>query len=601
MLLLLLTVLSLLLPAPVLAQAAQTVDLGQVDPEDGQLQRVLGSVGQGNRGVPVAGGFDCDGDGFPDTAMAAMTASPLGRNGAGQVFLVFGDGTTQGTQPTQGTHENVLAFIGAATSEAAGSELWMDDVTGDGLGDLLIARQNHDPGGRPGAGALTIVVGGQALRDFDESVPVDLADDPALMSLTLATFVGPHEAARLGIWMRTGDVTGDGIADLVVGADQFDLPAELHRGTAYVIRGGAHLAADQIVDLAAFGTPGFAATGLDGHVARLSPPAAPNPSHFHFGATCQIADLDGNGRAEVAIAAALFRAGAGIPAAGTSEVPHSNGGSTDGTLYIVWDDNFPVGAWPSGYAFDVDLSPGTHSIIDGGAANREFGEELLGGLDYDADGTADLFVGDIVGDLSGQNRLDSGAGHVLYDAAKLAGLVFDLDDIATLNPPVVMTTFLGAVAGDFAADTAATGDFDGDGIADLALSSPHADPLGRNNAGTFHVFFGRFGPWPATIDLAAPPPPSAARLSELYGANGDAGIDSGDVLGYSAAAADLTGDGRDELITNEMLGNGAGIDEGNLILVNGQLIAVPAQIPALPVWGALALASLLGAAGAART
>ena len=34
--------------------------------------RVHGSEGHGGRGVPVAGGFDCDGDGNNDIAMAAF-------------------------------------------------------------------------------------------------------------------------------------------------------------------------------------------------------------------------------------------------------------------------------------------------------------------------------------------------------------------------------------------------------------------------------------------------------------------------------------------------------------------------------------------------
>ncbi|NIS34891.1 MAG: hypothetical protein GWN79_21355, partial [Actinobacteria bacterium] len=39
--------------------------------------------------------------------------------------------------------------------------------------------------------------------------------------------------------------------------------------------------------------------------------------------------------------------------------------------------------------------PGSHTVLYGGADNRKFGEELAGGGDYDADGRADLFVGDL--------------------------------------------------------------------------------------------------------------------------------------------------------------------------------------------------------------
>jgi hypothetical protein len=108
-----------------------------------------------------------------------------------------------------------------------------------------------------------------------------------------------------------------------------DLFGPSHHGAVYLIRGGAHLAATQTVDLAAFG-----AGALDGHVARVDAPAA--STHFHFGATLTIADLDGNGRAELIAAAALNRASAVLLA---DEAPagsaHATGGTPDGTVYVA--------------------------------------------------------------------------------------------------------------------------------------------------------------------------------------------------------------------------------------------------------------------------
>ncbi|MCG8588736.1 MAG: hypothetical protein MJE66_05545 [Proteobacteria bacterium] len=541
-------------------------------PTTAGLARVLGSVGTGAFGVPVAGGLDSNDDGFPDFAVAAMLADPNGRTDAGLVFLVFGDGTVSGSIDTALASTRVLEIWGAATSEHTGSEIWLDDVTGDGLADLLIARQDHTPSaGRSGAGALSIVVGGEGLSDLaDALAPLDLAA-PAV-GVTVTTLVGADAHDRLGIWMRTGDVTGDGIADLVVGADQESRPGEFRSGAIYVIRGGPELAAGGTVDLADFG-----ATALAGHVARITPP--PGATRFHFGATCQIADLDGNGRAEVLAAAALNRAGASLlPAGSAPGASEGTGGSTDGTLYIVWDDNFPAGEWDDGFSFSVDGAPDDVTIVDGGTRNVAFGEEILGGLDYDDDGNADLFVGDIVGDLSGaRNR--SGSGHVLYDAASLRGLSFDLD-----SPPAGLrtTVFLGASANNIAGDTATHGDYDGDGIDDLVFTSPHSSANRRRDAGIVHVVYGQVGPWPTTVDLrhANLPAPSELRYVEVWGARGTAGFDSGDVLGYSAATGDIDGDGQDDLIVNEMLGNGAtpaARDTGNLIVVSGTTLdaAVP--------------------------
>ncbi len=560
------TALILLLASPCPAQPVRSIDLAQVDTAEGELRRVHGWTGSGVLGVAVAGGQDCDGDGRADYAMASLLASPLGRTRAGEVYLVFGDGTTSGTIDTGVVQPEVLRILGSSELETAGSELWIDDVTGDGIGDLLIARQNYRPDDqRPGAGALTIVAGGPALRMLAESLePLDLAAVGPELAMT--TFTGAAALDRLGIWMRTGDVSGDGIHDIVVGADQDSAGGSHHGGATYVIRGGAALTNAGRIDLASFGS-----TALAGDIARIEPPAP--ASEFHMGATCQVADLDGNGRAEVLTAAALNRAGASVAPAGTDPSDtHGAGGAVNGELYIVWDDNFPSGPWPAAYTFTIDQAPGTVSILRGATPNVSFGEEILGGLDYDNDGTPDLFVGDIVGDFS-RERIGSGSGHLLYNAATLGGREIEL---GALPVDLRMTTFLGAAARDIAADTALHGDFDGDGIDDLAFSSPQADPLARSNAGAVHIFLGKAGGFPALIDLASPPPSAEVALVEIVGASGRAGEDRGDTLAYSAAAGDVDGDGRIDLITNEMKGNGiapTALDVGNLVVVSGDLVA----------------------------
>ena len=103
--------------------AQVNIDLLGFPTSNGSLRRVLGSAGDGSVGVPVAGGFDCDGDGHVDVAMAAMLADPLGRADAGEVYLSFGDGSITGTVDTAMVQESVLRFAGEAASEHAGSEI----------------------------------------------------------------------------------------------------------------------------------------------------------------------------------------------------------------------------------------------------------------------------------------------------------------------------------------------------------------------------------------------------------------------------------------------------------------------------------------------
>ena len=351
------------LASGVFAQPARVIDLATFGTPAGELTRIFGSsqvVGgapaSGAFGVPVAGGGDLDDDGFEDFVFSSVVAAPLGRVGAGEMIVVFGDGTFGGTLTTAGFGDNRLKIAGQHTEEVAGVEVEIADVTGDGVGDLLIGRQNHTPEmGRPGAGALTILVGGPELRDHAEGgTYLDLGAIPA--ALTVTTFIGAASYDRLGIWMRAGDVDGDGIKDIAVGADEVDATVDVtqNSGAVFVLRGGSHLAADQTVDLADFGTMDFPGT-LAAHVAKIKPPTGSNK--FHFGATCQIGDLDGDDKGEVIGAAALNRSSAGLrltgAPAGTGE---AGGGAPQGDVFIAWGDLFPSTDWASGYTIDLGTS-----------------------------------------------------------------------------------------------------------------------------------------------------------------------------------------------------------------------------------------------------
>lgn len=573
-----------LLTAPV-AFSAPTLTLDLASPPPGaNITRVHGHGGNntGLAGVPVCGGFDCDGDSHRDFSFAQFQANPLGRTLAGEVTVIFGDGTIGGTKDSALTQAGMLIIAGDQPWETTGSEAWMDDITGDGLGDLLIGRQNYtlqSPSLRPGAGALTVLVGSPAWKTHAATLTkLDLRTPPP--ALQLITFVGPAAYDRLGIWMRTGDITGDGIADMIIGADEADAagqPVSHNQGAVFVVRGGPHLLdSPAIIDLATFGTPSFP-DNLKGHVARIDPPAG--SANFHFGATIQVADLDNNRRAEVIIASTINRTGASIKLPGApAGTGVATGGSPDGTVFIIWDENFPPGPWPANHRFTATAPPfGDYSRIDGDTAAQSFGEELIGGLDFSGDAFPDLMIGDLVADSNSRNN--SGRGYVFYNAGNLRGLDFKLN-LSALPPGIRLTTIDGPVTNAISADTVLQGDFDGDGIDDLAIGNPHDNPGSRPNAGSVHVFYGQAGGWPASIDLlpANLPGPGTMRIAFIQGALGSSGSSDGDTLCYSAAAGDINNDGRPDLLVNEMAGNGFGgtpWNVGNLLVIDAAALLAP--------------------------
>ncbi|MEQ1567651.1 MAG: FG-GAP repeat protein, partial [Myxococcota bacterium] len=533
-------------------RSASVLDLALLDPEAGGLRRLHGYAEErGSFGVPVAGGADLDGDGYPDVALSAMRAGPGGVEGAGRVSVWFGDGTVSGVADAF-DDPDVLSIEGVEPQETAGSEIWMGDVTGDGLGDLLIARQNAGPNGVVGAGSVSIVAGDPGLRDLDALVLSP--DAPGVLTLA-----GDQVYGRVGIWVRAGDATGDGVDDLLIGADQEDG----HRGAVWLVEGGPWLTSPGTVVL---GAPG----PLEGHALRIEGPAL---DEAHFGGTVNLGDIDGNGKADLFVGATLNRAGADLEPAADGGETHGSGGVPHGRVYVIPDAAFGPPPWSAGWS--VESPPAPLTTLTGANLDNNFGEELVGGYDWDADGEADLFVGDLTGDRSGEQRAFSGCGVVVWSIARHAGRSLSLED-----PPADLETtlILGADGRDIFSDTAGAGDIDGDGIDDLMSTSPDAEPGEREGAGTATVLFG--GPrWPARIDLkdGRLPGDPALRVLSVWGALGTTSShDYGDMLAYSGAVADIDGDGRADLVVNEMLGNGLQPlteDVGNLVVISGAVAA----------------------------
>ncbi len=271
-------------------------------------------------GGSVASAGDVNGDGYADVLVGAL--------GAGAAYLYLGSANGIGATPTPLAGGGSGGMFGISVASAG-------DVNGDGYGDVLAG------GSRIGStGAAYLYLGS--------------ANGLSTSPLVIASPVSGSNAVNAGFGYAVasaGDVNGDGLADVVIGAIGANSPS----GAAYVYLGSAS---------GALGPP----VTLDGG----------SDETFLFGESVAAAgDLNGDGFGDVVVAtggndvvggAYVFLGGAGgirTPAAGYMEV----GGSLDTTVAGAGDVN------GDGFADIVAGAPwaaggvGGVAILFGGGAN----------------------------------------------------------------------------------------------------------------------------------------------------------------------------------------------------------------------------------------
>jgi hypothetical protein len=210
-------------------------DAGPVDlksPGAGAF-RISGADGD-RAGSAVGAVGDFDGDGRPEVLVGAPSASPGGRPGAGRVLIVLSAGRT-GNVNLASPGTGVVEIDGAAAGDAVGSAVaGLPDVNGDGRPDVAVGapRAFADPTAGP-AGAAYLVYSppppaGAAVP------PVDLAALDPQRGAALFGSAGDMAGTALA---SVGDLGGDGVADLAVGAPYASPFGRSHAGAVYVVDG----------------------------------------------------------------------------------------------------------------------------------------------------------------------------------------------------------------------------------------------------------------------------------------------------------------------------------------------------------------------------
>jgi hypothetical protein len=186
---------------------------------------------QSSLGASVSSAGDVNGDGFFDLVVGAP--------GAGQVYAYFG--SRKGLPDSPGWTGN-----GAATDLFGSAVAGGGDVTGDGFDDLLVGV----PGFRGGAGDT-----GQVLL---------FPGSPAGPSSALLHVTGEDRpSARFGAALAiVGDVTGDTVADFLVGAPGMEERTGDGKGKVFLYAGGPSLKAPMAASWSAFGPRASGGFGL---------------------------------------------------------------------------------------------------------------------------------------------------------------------------------------------------------------------------------------------------------------------------------------------------------------------------------------------------
>ncbi len=475
-------------------EANNTIELSSLDGSNGFV--INGIDAYDNSGVFVNNAGDINGDGIEDLIIGASGADSNGNLYGGESYVIFGNSngfdSTLELSDLDGSNGFVINgmdafdYSGVAVSNAG-------DINGDGIEDLIIGAFGAYPNGNPLAGESYVVFGNS--DGFDSTLELsDLDGSNGFVINGIDT--GDVSGASVS---NAGDINGDNIDDVIIGALGATVNGNVSAGESYVVFGNSN-GFDSTLELSDLdGSNGFVINGIDtGDISGVS--------------VSNAEDVNGDNIDDVIIGA--FGAS-------------PNGNLLAGESYVVFGNS-------SGFDSSLDLSDldGSNGFVINGIDTGDVsGNSVSNAGDVNGDGTNDLIIG-----AFGANA-GLGESYIVFGDSNGFDSTLELSDLDGSNGFVINGIDTGDNSGY---SVSGAGDINGDGIGDVIIGANTADPNGNVSAGESYVVFGNSDGFDSTLEL-----------SDLDGSNGFVinGIDAGDLLGNSVSGAgDVNGDGIDDLI-----------------------------------------------------
>jgi len=519
------------------ASAAWTAESDQAE---AHLGAAVGTVG------------DLTGDGYADVVVG-IPEYDGGQTDEGRLYVYAGSASGLSSACVWALESDQTgARLGAAVSAAG-------DVDGDGWSDVIAGAPDYD-GTQNNVGRAYVVRGST----------LDVAGSPGW------TLEANQASAHLGYFVATaGDIDGDGYADVVVGAPDYD-NGQSNEGRAYVFLGaasGLNTTPHQVLEI--------------------------NQANAHFGVSVGTAgDVNGDGYSDLIVgadgydngqtdegAAFVYYGSAGglnsTPAwqvesnQASAEFGYwvSTAGDVNGDGYadvIVGAYTYDNGETDEGAAFVYHGSAGGLSstpdwMAESNQANAQYGVAVNSAGDVNGDGYSDVLVGAYWYDGTYTNE---GRAELFLGSAN------------GLNSTPAWSV-VGGQANAYLGDTVASaGDVNGDGYADVVVGAYGYDN-GQTNEGRAYVYYGSASGLGATPDWVNESNATSANYGTAVG-----------------TAGDVNGDGYADVIIGAKFESHGQLSEGRAYLYLGG----PTGLATTASWTAesnQALASFGGSAGTA--